>query len=99
MTRPAPPRLARWLLQRFAFGPQHESLIGDIVILFSTHRFDMVEKVCSRAVILSAGRLAAEHRMPDDGHSDSLETLFVRVTEQEDYRPVARQILDVMQHA
>jgi len=69
------------------------------MILFSTHRFDMVEKVCSRAVILSAGRLAAEHRMPDDGHSDSLETLFVRVTEQEDYRPVARQILDVMQHA
>ena len=71
------------------------------MILFSTHRFDMVEKVCSRAVILSAGRLAAEHRVPDerDGHSDSLETLFVRVTEQEDYRPVARQILDVMQHA
>ena len=50
------------------------------MILFSTHRFDMVEKVCSRAVILSAGRLAAEHRVPDerDGHSDSLETLFVR---------------------
>src|SRR5439155_9554784 len=41
------------------------------MILFSTHRFDMVEKVCSRAVILSAGRLAAEHRVPDerDGHS------------------------------
>src|SRR5438128_7682052 len=71
------------------------------MILFSTHRFDMVEKVCSRAVILSAGRLAAEHRVSDEppGHSDSLETLFVRVTEQEDYRPVARQILDVMQHA
>ena len=31
MTRRKPPRLARWLLQRFAFGPQRESLIGDIV--------------------------------------------------------------------
>jgi ABC-type methionine transport system ATPase subunit len=27
------------------------------------HRFDMVEKVCSRAVILSHGRLAAEHAL------------------------------------
>jgi ABC-type methionine transport system ATPase subunit len=61
----------------------------------------MVEKVCSRAVILSAGRVAAEHQVSADrtGDSDSLEKLFVRVTEQEDYRPVARQILDVMQDA
>src|SRR5262245_4122271 len=27
------------------------------MILFSTHRFDMVEKLCSRVVILSAGRV------------------------------------------
>ncbi len=71
------------------------------MILFSTHRFDMVEKVCSRAVILSAGRLVAEHHVSEhrDGHADVLEQLFVRVTEQEDYRPVARRILDVTQHA
>src|SRR5205085_6999099 len=31
------------------------------MILFSTHRFDMVEKVCSRALIVAAGRLAGEH--------------------------------------
>jgi len=84
--------LFRALLGRFAAEGR--------MILFSTHRFDMVERVCSRAVILSAGRLAAEHSVSDDrtGDSDSLEKLFVRVTEQEDYRPVARQILDVMQH-
>ena len=71
------------------------------MILFSTHRFDMVEKVCSRAVILSRGRLAAEHRMSAGrtGDADSLEDLFVRVTAQEDYRPVARAILDVIQQA
>jgi ABC-2 type transport system ATP-binding protein len=70
------------------------------MILFSTHRFDMVESVCSRAVILAGGRLAAEHRLARDrADADSLETTFVRVTAQEDYRPVARRILDVMQEA
>src|SRR5207245_1631615 len=44
------------------------------MILFSTHRFDMVEKICSRAVILSNGRVAAEHRVSRDrtGDADSL---------------------------
>jgi ABC-2 type transport system ATP-binding protein len=71
------------------------------MILFSTHRFDMVEKVCSRAVILAGGRLVAEHRVSDlrTGDSDSLEKLFVEVTAQEDYGPLARRILDVMRHA
>jgi ABC-2 type transport system ATP-binding protein len=70
------------------------------MILFSTHRFDMVEKVCSRAVILSKGRMAAEHRVSRarTGDSDSLEELFVRVTQQADFAPVAREILDVIQH-
>jgi hypothetical protein len=31
MIRSSLPHLATWLLQRFAFGPQGESLIGDIV--------------------------------------------------------------------
>jgi ABC-2 type transport system ATP-binding protein len=82
------------------------SLIGmfaaaNRMILFSTHRFDMVEKVCSRAVILSKGRLAAEHCVSSAraGDSDSLEELFVRVTQQADFAPVAREILDVIQHA
>ena len=69
------------------------------MILFSTHRFDMVEKVCSRAVILSAGRVAAEHAVAVEaaGERDALERLFVRVTAQEDYQPVARRILDLVQ--
>jgi ABC-type Na+ transport system ATPase subunit NatA len=70
------------------------------MILFSTHRFDMVEKVCSRAVILSNGRLAAEHRVSSgrNGDADSLEDLFVRVTKQADFAPVAREILDLIRH-
>ena len=31
MNSPEPPRFASWLLQRFAVGARHESLIGDIV--------------------------------------------------------------------
>src|SRR5215467_7459160 len=82
------------------------SLIGmfaadNRMILFSTHRFDMVEKVCSRAVILSSGRLAAEHHVSDarTGDPDSLESVFARVTLQPDFAPVAREILDVIQDA
>jgi hypothetical protein len=41
MTRRKPPRLASWLLQRFAFGPQHESLIGDIVEQYEQGRSSM----------------------------------------------------------
>ena len=37
------------------------------MVLFSTHRFDMVEKLCSRVVILSAGRLVAEQRVSRHG--------------------------------
>jgi ABC-2 type transport system ATP-binding protein len=68
-------------------------------ILFSTHRFDMVEKVCTRAVILSKGRIVAEHVVSTarQGDSASLESLFHRVTDQQDFSPIARHILDVVQ--
>ena len=69
------------------------------MILFSTHRFDMVEKVCTRAVILSKGRLVAEHTVSASrqGDSASLESLFHRVTDQQDFTPVARDILAIVQ--
>ena len=71
------------------------------MVFFSTHRFDMVEKLCSRVVILSAGRLVAEQRVSDMDRAGagSLEDIFVRVTEQPDYTPVARQILDAIGEA
>jgi len=67
-------------------------------IFFSTHRFDMVQQLCSRVVILSAGRVVAEEAVAtfDRAGERSLESLFVRVTEQPDYAPVARQILDAI---
>jgi ABC-2 type transport system ATP-binding protein len=72
---------------------------ADRMVLFSTHRFDMVEKLCSRVVILSKGRIAAERDMASfrDERSESLEDVFVQTTGQDDFTPVARQILDLMQ--
>ena len=83
--------LFRTLLRLFA--------AGDRMVLFSTHRFDMVEKLCSRVVILSRGRVAAEHDMEQfrSQQSRSLEEVFVQTTGQDDFTPVARQILDLMQ--
>lgn len=66
------------------------------MILFSTHRFDMVEKVCTRAVILAKGRVVAERTIARET-SDSLEDLFHRVTDQQDFAPIARDILAVVQ--
>src|SRR5262249_41271993 len=34
---------------------------ADRMVLFSTHRFDIVEQLCSRVVILSGGHIVAEH--------------------------------------
>jgi len=68
------------------------------MILFSTHRFDMVEKLCSRVVILSSGRLVAEHAMTafGAGESPTLEETFVRVTKPPDFMPVAREIVETI---
>jgi ABC-2 type transport system ATP-binding protein len=69
------------------------------MILFSTHRFDMVERLCSRVVILSEGRLACERRLTDlDGTSGAtLEDVFMAATRQGDYLPVAREILQTIE--
>ena len=69
------------------------------MVLFSSHRFDVVEKVCSRVVILHDGRVVAESTIGELRESDtaaSLEDVFAEVTNQEDYTEVAQQILKVM---
>lgn len=71
------------------------------MVFFSTHRFDMVEQLCSRVVILSHGRVVAERPLEElrGAGSDSLEDVFVRVTQQDDFTPVARDILDTIRAA
>jgi ABC-2 type transport system ATP-binding protein len=71
------------------------------MIFFSTHRFDMVERLCSRVVILSRGRVVDERVVGRAAAttSETLESVFVRVTEQPDFAPVAKDILDTIQSA
>ena len=68
------------------------------MIFFSTHRFDMVEKLCSRVIVLSSGRIVLERPVADFDREGpgSLEATFVRATEQPDFAPLARQILDTI---
>ena len=68
------------------------------MVLLSTHRFDMAARLCSRVLVLSSGRLVYEASMADLPlpASDSLEEIFVRVTQQADYRPLAREIFDAI---
>ena len=68
------------------------------MIFFSTHRFDMVEKLCSRVIVLSSGRIVLERRVAefDREGPGSLEETFVRATEQPDFAPLARQIVETI---
>jgi ABC-2 type transport system ATP-binding protein len=66
------------------------------MILFSSHRFDIVERVCSRAIILHDGRIVAERDLQAQQRSDSLEEVFANVTQQPDYTEVADRILTVV---
>jgi ABC-2 type transport system ATP-binding protein len=72
------------------------------MVLFSSHRLDVVQKVCSRVVILSHGRIVAEEavrRAGGDHTAQSLEDVFVAVTAPEDYSAMARDIFDVVRTA
>jgi ABC-2 type transport system ATP-binding protein len=69
------------------------------MILFSSHRLDVVEQICSRAMILHAGRIVAEERigpLRDAAGVSPLEGVFARVTHQEDYASLAEEILQVI---
>jgi ABC-2 type transport system ATP-binding protein len=69
------------------------------MILFSTHRFDMVERLCSRVVILAAGCIVCERRLAELGaaHGPTLEEVFVQATRPGDFLPVAREILQTIE--
>ncbi len=69
------------------------------IILFSSHVLELVEKVCSRVIILHKGSLAADGSV--DGLRDlmnlgSLEEVFSQLVIQEDTEKTAREIADAM---
>jgi ABC-2 type transport system ATP-binding protein len=68
------------------------------MILFSSHRLDVVEKVCERVVILHHGKVVADDRVATlrTTRSATLEDVFAEVTRQENPAATARQIVDVV---
>ena len=82
----------RELMQRLAAGGR--------AIFYSSHVLEVVEKVCSRVLILRKGRVVAhdsiEH-LRDRMHQASLEGIFAELTREPDHRAMAGRILEVMQ--
>jgi len=68
------------------------------MILFSTHRLDVVERVCERVVILHKGKVVADDRVAAlrSSHAPTLEEVFAEVTLQEDYRQTAAEIVNAV---
>lgn len=72
------------------------------IILYSSHVLEVVEKVCSHAIILSRGRMVANdsvERLRDLMALPSLEDVFAQLVMQEDTEKTAREIVSVMKGA
>ena len=65
------------------------------MILFSSHVLEVVEKVCSRVVILYKGKVVLQDTIENvkAGLNPDLQQVFAQVTNQQDYAPVAQAIL------
>ena len=65
------------------------------MILFSSHVLEVVEKVCSRVVILYKGKVVLQDTIENvkAGLNPDLQQVFAQVTHQQDYAPVAQAIL------
>jgi ABC-2 type transport system ATP-binding protein len=65
------------------------------MILFSSHVLEVVEKVCSRVVILYKGKVVLQESIENlkTSLNPDLQKVFASVTNQEDYAPIAQAIL------
>jgi ABC-2 type transport system ATP-binding protein len=70
------------------------------IVLYSSHMLDVVEKVCTRVVILRRGQVVANdsvERLRDLMALPSLEDVFSQLAVQEDTDQIAREMLTAMQ--
>jgi ABC-2 type transport system ATP-binding protein len=69
------------------------------IVLYSSHILEVVEKVCSKVIILYKGRVVANEnvgRLRDLMHSPSLEDVFSQLVLQEDTERVANEVVEAM---
>jgi ABC-2 type transport system ATP-binding protein len=70
------------------------------IIFYSSHVLEVVEKVCSRVLILNHGRVAAHdsiERLREIMHQPTLEGVFAELTQEHDHQAIAGRILEAMQ--
>src|SRR5512145_2755383 len=70
-------------------------------ILYSSHVLEIVEKICSRVLVIYKGNLVANDSI-DNLRSlmrlPSLEEMFIQLVQQEDTEQIARQMVEVIQN-
>jgi len=69
------------------------------IILYSSHVLEVVEKICSRVLILNKGKVAAHdsiQHLRETTHQSSLEDIFSDLTREADPTEVAGRFLEVM---
>ena len=70
------------------------------ILFYSSHVLEVVEKICTRVLILRQGRVAAHDSMEqlrDRLHQSSLEGIFAELTAGQNPRQEADRILEVME--
>jgi len=78
----------------------HEMAGRGRMIFYSSHVLEVVEKICTRVLILSHGRVAAHDsiaRLRESLHQPSLEAIFAELTAGQNPRQAAAQILEVIE--
>jgi ABC-2 type transport system ATP-binding protein len=70
------------------------------IIIYSSHILEVVEKLCSRVIIINKGTIVADdsiHRLSDLMALPSLESIFKELVQQENTVKVAQNIISYMQ--
>ncbi|HXE31503.1 MAG TPA: ABC transporter ATP-binding protein [Terriglobales bacterium] len=69
------------------------------IVLYSSHVLEVVERICSRVIVLYQGRVVADDSVSRLGEMmklPSLEAIFARLTEQPDLERQAQDLVELM---
>lgn len=69
------------------------------IIIYSSHILEIVEKICTRVIIIHKGRIVADDsvdRLRDLMHLPSLEVIFGQLVEQENTAAIAKGVSETM---
>jgi ABC-2 type transport system ATP-binding protein len=73
---------------------------GGKAVLFSSHVLEIIEKICSRVLVIHESRLVADdsvENLRDLMHAPSLEEIFQQLIQHDDYEKTADDILNIIQ--